>query len=136
MCVLSLVWSTTLLLFFQHLLKAVLDPLTSNTYRSDFLEWTPAFHLAFDSIKKLVLSSDCLTFINHDDPGDNKIFVTTDTSNVATGAVLLFGPTWDSAQLVAFDSKVLFFICFWNPTYIPVHSSRSVVLYIQGVNYI
>ncbi|KAJ2927414.1 hypothetical protein H1R20_g9684, partial [Candolleomyces eurysporus] len=86
---------------------AVLDPLTSKVYKSDFPEWTPVFQKAFDAIKKLVVSTDCLTFINHKNPGNNRIFITTDASNVATGAVLSYGPTWDTARPVAFDSKVL-----------------------------
>ncbi|RXW14484.1 hypothetical protein EST38_g11370 [Candolleomyces aberdarensis] len=86
---------------------AVLDPLTSKTLKNDFPVWTPEFQTAFDAIKKLAVSSDCLTFIDHENPGENKIFVTTDASNVATGAVLSFGPTWESARPVAFESKVL-----------------------------
>ncbi|KAJ2936381.1 hypothetical protein H1R20_g714, partial [Candolleomyces eurysporus] len=86
---------------------AVLDPLTSSSLKNSFPDWTPAFQQAFDTIKKLVLGSDCLTFIDHDNPGNNKIFVTTDASNVATGAVLSFGPSWEKARPVAFDSKVL-----------------------------
>ncbi|KAJ2913860.1 hypothetical protein MD484_g6573, partial [Candolleomyces efflorescens] len=89
----------------QH--TAILDPLTSNALKNNFPTWTPAYQVAFDAIKRLVVSSDCLTFIDHDSPGDNKIFVTTDASNVATGAVLAFGPTWETARPVAFDSKVL-----------------------------
>ncbi|RXW12425.1 hypothetical protein EST38_g13429 [Candolleomyces aberdarensis] len=87
----------------QH--TAVLDPLTSNSLKTCFPDWTPAFQAAFDGIKNLVVSSDCLTFIDHENPGDNKIFVTTDASNIATGAVLSFGPTWETARPVAFDSN-------------------------------
>ncbi|KAJ2912750.1 hypothetical protein MD484_g7661, partial [Candolleomyces efflorescens] len=89
----------------QH--TAILDPLTSSALKNDFPVWTSTYQIAFDAIKRLVLSSDCLTFIDHDNPGDNKIFVTTDASNVATGAVLSFGPSWESARPVAFDSKAL-----------------------------
>ncbi|KAJ2936420.1 hypothetical protein H1R20_g674, partial [Candolleomyces eurysporus] len=89
----------------QH--TAVLDPLTSKVYKSDFPAWTPDFQRAFDAIKKMAVSTECLTFIDHEHPGDNKIFVTTDASNVATGAVLSFGPSWDTARPVAFESKVL-----------------------------
>ena len=36
-----------------------------------------------------------------------KIFVTTDASERATGAVLSFGKTWESARPVAFESMTL-----------------------------
>jgi hypothetical protein len=86
---------------------SVLDPLTSSEFKSCFPPWTPGHQKAFDAIKKLVVSADCLTFIDHKNPGDNKIFVTTDASNVATGAVLSYGPSWELARPVAFDSKAL-----------------------------
>jgi hypothetical protein len=37
----------------------------------------------------------------------NKIFVTCDASNWRTGAVLSFGPSWETARPVAFDSMQL-----------------------------
>src|SRR6202011_3483739 len=37
----------------------------------------------------------------------NKIFVTCDASNWRTGAVLSFGPSWETARPVAFDSTQL-----------------------------
>jgi hypothetical protein len=48
-----------------------------------------------------------LTTIDHDNPGDNHIFVTCDASDYATGAVLSWGPTWKTARPVAFDSTQL-----------------------------
>jgi hypothetical protein len=36
---------------------------------------------------------------------DCRIFVTTDTSDYQSGAVLSFGPTWETAKPVAFDTK-------------------------------
>ena len=45
--------------------------------------------------------------IDHDNPGVNKIFVTTDASDFCTGAVLSWGPTWETARPVAFDSMQL-----------------------------
>ena len=35
--------------------------------------------------------------IDHSNPGDNKIFVTTNTSDLRTGAVLSWGPSWELA---------------------------------------
>ena len=37
----------------------------------------------------------------------NNIYVTTDASDRCTGAVLSFGPTWETARTVAFDSSTL-----------------------------
>jgi hypothetical protein len=62
---------------------------------------------AFDAIKGLVLSRDCLTSINHHNPGKNKIFITCDASKQCTGTVLAFGETWETAQPVAFNSRQL-----------------------------
>jgi hypothetical protein len=85
----------------------VLTPLTTKEACKDFLTWTPKHQLAFTAIKSLVVSVDCLTTINHDNPGDNKIYLTCDASDWRTGATLSFGPTWESAHPVAFDSMQL-----------------------------
>ncbi len=45
--------------------------------------------------------------INHINPGDNKIFVTCDASDRCTSAVLSWGPTWESAHPVTYDSMQL-----------------------------
>lgn len=42
--------------------------------------------------------------IDHNKLHENKIFVTTDASDVRSGALLSFGPTWETARPVAFDS--------------------------------
>lgn len=85
----------------------ILTPLTHKSADSSFPTWEQKHQEAFDSIKRLVLSSDCLTTINHDNMGDNRIFVTCDASDWRTGAVLSYGLTWESARPVAFDSKAL-----------------------------
>lgn len=85
----------------------VLNRLTTKEANAEFPEWTPSHQRAFDKIKALVLSSDCLTTIDHDSPGDNHIFVTCDASERGTGAVLSFGPSWELARPVAFYSKPL-----------------------------
>jgi len=60
---------------------------------------------AFDSIKKLVVSRDCLTTIDLSLMPEYKIYVTTDASDLGSGAVLSFSKTWETARLVAFISK-------------------------------
>jgi hypothetical protein len=61
----------------------------------------------FEAIKGLILSRDCLTSIDHQNPGNNKIFVTCDASKQHTGAILSFGESWETARPVAFDSRQL-----------------------------
>jgi hypothetical protein len=85
----------------------ILTPLTTKEARKSFPAWTPTHQDAFESIKALVISADCLTTIDHINPGDNKIFVTCDASDWRTGATLSFGPTWELARPVAFDSMQL-----------------------------
>ena len=82
----------------------VLTELTLKRCDVLFPQWTPDHQHAFDSVKRLVASRDCLTTIDHDNMTTNKIFVTTDASDLRSGAVLSFGPTWETARPVAFDS--------------------------------
>lgn len=86
---------------------SVLMPLTNKAIGKDPIVWLKKHQKAFESIKSLVLSRDCLTVIDHEHPGSNKIFVTTDASDVGTGAVLSFGPTWETSRPVAYNSKQL-----------------------------
>jgi hypothetical protein len=69
-------------------LTNVLNPLTSNSAKKCFPPWTAVHEEAFKSIKQLVVSHECLTLIDHDNLGNNKIFVTCDASDHSTGAVL------------------------------------------------
>ncbi len=85
----------------------ILSPLTADTAHAEWPPWTTEHQLAFDGIKELVSSRECLTVIDHVTSGDNKIFVTTDASDFCTGAVLSWGPTWETARPVAFDSVPL-----------------------------
>ena len=82
-------------------------PLTCKECNTVFPTWTAELHHAFKAIKALVVSRDCLTTIDHHNPGDNKIFVTCDASQRRTGAILSFGPTWETAIPVAFESRQL-----------------------------
>lgn len=71
----------------------------------DTVNWLPS-QAAFKGIKRLMVSCECLTVIDHDNPSINKIFVT-NTSDLGTSAMLSFGPDWKSARPVAFKSKQL-----------------------------
>jgi len=76
----------------------ILLPLTCKECNTDFPPWTPEHQVAFEAIKGLVLSCDCLTIINHASSGENKIFVTCDASKCRTGAVLSFSPSWENVR--------------------------------------
>src|ERR1700689_3734382 len=77
-------------------LTTKLTPLTTKEAQKNFPEWKAVHQTAFDAIKALVVSRECLTVIDHQTPGDNKIFVTCDASNWRTGTTLSFGPTWET----------------------------------------
>jgi hypothetical protein len=85
----------------------VLTPLTTKEAQKHWPGWSVDHQTAFDTIKHLVISRECLTTINHESPGENKIFVTCDASDWRTGGILSFGPTWETACPVAFDSMQL-----------------------------
>jgi hypothetical protein len=71
----------------------ILTPLTTKEACKCFPTWTTDHQMAFEAIKGLVVSADCLTTIDHLNLGDNKIFVTCDASDWRTGATLSFRPT-------------------------------------------
>lgn len=81
----------------------ILSRLTLRKYEKGFPEWTDEYEIAFQNIKEIVTSRECLTVIDHNDPS-KKIFVTTDASDTCSGAVLSFGETWEGSRPVAFDS--------------------------------
>lgn len=85
----------------------LLTPLTKKECNTSFLPWMAHHQYAFDAIKALVVGRDCLTMINHKNPGNNEIYVTCDASKRRTGAMLAFGPTWETARPVAFKSRAL-----------------------------
>ena len=86
---------------------SVLNPLTTKAAEHCFPSWSASHQLAFDGIKRLVTSPVCLTTIDHDNPGDNHIFLTTDASDYRMGAVLSWGPDWKSTWPVTFNSSPL-----------------------------
>jgi hypothetical protein len=85
----------------------ILTPLTHKSVNSTFLQWSTAHQQAFDVIKSLVLSFDCLTCIDHDNMGKNHIFFTCDSSDWCTRAVFSYGLTWKTAHPIAFNSTAL-----------------------------
>jgi hypothetical protein len=85
---------------------SVLTQLTTKECDRNFPPWTEMHQQAFDAIKQLVTSAECLTVIDYEDP-EKKIFLTTDASERRTGAVLSFGKDWHSARPVAYDSYQL-----------------------------
>jgi hypothetical protein len=95
--------------FLLHLAEhtATLTPLTTKECEKEFPSWSTIHQTAFEAINGLVVSRECLTVIDHTTPGDNKIFVICDASDLRTGAILSWGLTWETARLVAFDSMQL-----------------------------
>ncbi|KAJ3566511.1 hypothetical protein NP233_g6963 [Leucocoprinus birnbaumii] len=83
----------------------VLNRLTEKECEYNFPEWTHAHQAAFQGIKELVLSTDCLTVIDHDLMPEYRVFVTTDASDTRSGAMLSFGKTWETSRPVAFESR-------------------------------
>jgi len=62
-----------------------------------FPSWLPKYQIAFDAIKAIVTGRECLTMINLSKMPEYKIYVTTDTSDKCSSAILSFGKTWESA---------------------------------------
>ena len=93
--------------FMPHLADhtSVLTPLTKKEYDKSFPEWTQRHQEAFEAIKAAATSDECLASIQEDSPGH--IYVTTDASDVGTGAMLSIGENWESARPVAYDSMQL-----------------------------
>jgi len=65
---------------------AVLTPLTTKDAHKHFPLWTEEHQCAFEAIKALVVSAECLTVINHNTPSDNKI------SSLAMQVIGVVGP--------------------------------------------
>ena len=81
---------------------SALTPLTKKEYDKAFPTWTDRHQAAFEGIKQVVLSRECLTTVDHE--SGETIYVTTDASDSGTGAVLSVGSDWKSARPVAFES--------------------------------
>src|SRR3984957_8971261 len=85
----------------------ILTLLTTKDARHQFPAWTVEHQHAFEAIRALVVSRECLTTIDHANLGENKVFVTCDASDWRTGASLSVGPSWELARPVAFNSMQL-----------------------------
>ena len=83
--------------------RTILTPLTTKESKKEWPGWSMQHEFAFQSIKGIVLSSECLTTIDHDNMGNRRIFVTCDASDRRTGACLSFGEDWETARPVAWD---------------------------------
>ena len=95
--------------FLPHLAlqSSILSRLTTKECAKKFPPWNETYQKAFEKIKDIVISRECLTVIDHTKLDTNSIYLTTDASERCTGAVLSFGPTWETARPVAFDSSTL-----------------------------
>ena len=97
-----------LAIFLPKLAKftVILDDLTRKECDKNFPGWKPQHQAAFEAIKRLVVSTDCLTTIDQRLMPGHKIFVTTDdASDTGLGAILSFGPTYDTTHPVTYDSR-------------------------------
>ena len=76
--------------FLPHLAiqSKILNKLTTKDAKRLFPMWSKIHQNVFDTIKEIVVSCECLTVINHSKLKENKFFVTTDASNLVTGAVM------------------------------------------------
>ena len=83
---------------------SILDELTMKECNKSFPLWTEQHEATFKEIKALIFSAECLMTIDLSLMPKYKIFVTTNTSNVRSGAVLTFGPTYKSTLPVAYNS--------------------------------
>jgi hypothetical protein len=82
-----------------------LTPLMTKECKREFPQWLLEHQKAFDAIKVLVVSQECLTTIDHENMGGGGgIFVTCDASDWQMGAMLSISEMWESACPVAFDS--------------------------------
>jgi reverse transcriptase-like protein len=76
---------------------AILDSLTKKKCDKHFPTWTTAHQCAFDKIKQLTTSPECLITIDPSKMLAHRIFVTIDASDIGLGAILSFGPSLETA---------------------------------------
>ena len=82
----------------------VLDELTTKECDKSFPPGSKRHQTAFENIKALIVSKACLMTIDPSLMPHYKIFVTTDASDTRSGAVLSFGPSYETSRPVAYDS--------------------------------
>ena len=61
--------------------RSVLMKLTTKEAQKDWPGWDQSHQTAFQNIKDIVLGSECLTTIDHDNMDGRRIFVTCDASD-------------------------------------------------------
>jgi hypothetical protein len=69
--------------------------------------WSSNHQAEFDAIKVLVVSHECLTIIDHQNLGENRVFVMCDTSDWKTSTTLSIRTSWELARPITFDSMKL-----------------------------
>ena len=95
--------------FLPHLAiqSSILSCLTTKSCAKSFPPWNETYQNAFNKIKEIAISCECLTIIDHSKLDQNKIFLMTDASDRCTGAILSFGTSWETARPITFDSSSL-----------------------------
>jgi hypothetical protein len=94
--------------FLPQIIKhtCILTDLIMKECNANFPLWTEVHQHVFDAIKIAVVSYEYLTMIDHNQMPKIKIFLTMDTSDFQSGAVLSFGATWEIVHPIAFDSMM------------------------------
>lgn len=82
-----------------------LTPLTKSVCNKSFPPWSVEHEEAFQQIKRLVTSREVLMTIDHENPGEDRIFLTCDTSDWRSGAILSWGKSLATSRPVAFESQ-------------------------------
>jgi hypothetical protein len=85
--------------------SAALSDLITKSADKMFPPWSPEHERTFVGIKETLVGRECLTTIDFSKMPEYKIYVTTDASDTCSGAVLSFGPSWETARPVAFNSS-------------------------------
>ena len=75
----------------------ILTPLMTMDAQHNFPTWTSTHQAAFDAIKALVISWECLMTIDQANLGENQVLVTCDASDWCTRTTLSVGPSWKLA---------------------------------------
>jgi hypothetical protein len=73
--------------------SAALSNLITKSVDKQFPPWTAEHERAFIGIKETLVGRECLTTIDFTKMPEYKIYVTTDTSDICSSAVLSFGPS-------------------------------------------
>ena len=110
---------------------AILTPLTTKAAKCAFPEWTSDHQNVFQAIKGIVVSRECLTIINHENMGKNKVFVTCDASGWLRGEDNTVADALSCVEPNAFPNEQLesclpYSIWSQNPPAVPVGAILSI----------